>query len=302
MNRRILYALPMPQGEEDQRERGEVRAEADSRSGSNAADPAGTAPARRFEKELIRVGTWVHPTKGFTLEVTPRRMRDWLEAFRRMQAAGLKVPLPFGHSYDPRDNAGFLEDLRLEGNRLVGVLAVVRPEDARRIGTTIRDVSICINPDFVDARGNRYGEVIEHVALTNYPIVEGQADFRPVERIAAGADEEAEVWTFTARRLEGPEHTHTPAPEEEERGSGEAPSAPAEEGSADARPEGESPADVPEARVDGVKPDGGESAPEGTGAGAGETARDESAGPSTADLSAAEDVPETPADDEQLSS
>jgi len=192
MSKRILYALPMPRGEE-------VVAQSPSAAREDA--PPGAGVPHCFEKELIREGAWVHPTKKFTFRVTPGRMRGWLKTFARMKAGGLKVPLPFGHSYDPRDNAGFLEDLRLEGNRLIGVLAVARPEDAERVGTTIRDVSVCVNPNFVDAHGNRFGEAIEHVALTNYPMVEGQPNFAPVERIAAGEDGDAEVWTFAIERL-----------------------------------------------------------------------------------------------------
>jgi len=207
MSKRILYALPMPRGED---EGASAHDGADGLVGRQM--PADDRAAHRFEKELIREGTWVHPTKQFTFRVTPKRMQVWLKAFARMKAAGLKVPLPFGHSCDPRDNAGFLEDLRVEGNRLIGVLAVARAEDAERIGATIRDVSVCVNPNFVDAHGNRLGEVIEHVALTNYPMVEGQPNFAPVERIAAG-DDDAEVWTFAIERVKEPKE---PAPDASE--------------------------------------------------------------------------------------
>jgi len=208
MSKRILYALPMPRGEAH--DRAGSQPPGDRRTDGNGAAP-GETPAR-FEKELIREGTWLHPTKKFTFRVTPRRMQGWLKAFARMKAGGLKVPLPFGHSYDPRDNAGFLEDLRLEGNRLVGLLAVPRAEDAERVGSTVRDVSVCVNPDFVDAHGNRFGEVIEHVALTNYPMVEGQPNFAPVERIAAG-DDDAEVWTFAVESLRDAKPESQPGPE-----------------------------------------------------------------------------------------
>jgi hypothetical protein len=105
MSKRILYALPM-------------------RSEEAPAQVGGQEGPPRFEKELIREGRWVHPTKKFTFRVTRERMRAWVAAFRRMREAGLQVPVPFGHSCDPRDNAGFLDDVRLEGNRLIGLLAV----------------------------------------------------------------------------------------------------------------------------------------------------------------------------------
>ncbi len=154
--------------------------------------------AGRFRKELIREGTWVHPTRNFRLSVTVERMRRWVEKFRLMQKRGIRVPVPFGHSYDPKDNAGFVEELVLSGNVLTAVLNVPRPEDAEKLGRTVKDVSISVNPDFRDGQGRRYGEVIEHVALTTQPVVSGQTDFVP---LALPDGSQAEVWIFAVESL-----------------------------------------------------------------------------------------------------
>ena len=137
----------------------------------------GPVKAGLFEKELLRVGRWVHPAKKFILEVTRERLARWVRNFRRMLEKGISVPVPYGHSYDARDNAGFVRDMRVEGDRLVGVLEIPREEDAARLGAVATDVSVSVNPDFADGQGERYGEVIEHVAITNYPVVAGQANF-----------------------------------------------------------------------------------------------------------------------------
>jgi len=131
------------------------------------------------EKDLIRVGTFVHPEKKFTVEVTPERMRRWASAFGRMKANGIDVPVPYGHSYDSRDNAGFLREMWVDGDRLVGLIEVPKEADRENLGTTVRRVSVSLNPSYVDGEGREYGEVIEHVAATNYPVVPGQDNFKP---------------------------------------------------------------------------------------------------------------------------
>ncbi len=154
---------------------------------------------RVFEKELIRAGMWVHPSRKFRLQVTRERMRKWIQRFKEMLANGLKVPVPFGHSYSPRDNAGFLEELRLVGNALLGRIRIPNLEDAEKVGSTIKDVSLSIDPDFRDGKGKRYGEVIEHVALTNYPVVTAQRDFVAVPM---GNERRAYIWQFACEKLE----------------------------------------------------------------------------------------------------
>jgi hypothetical protein len=232
--KRILFELPMVSEEvAADSATGASAAAAAGGSGGDEASAAKVSPAAkaapgagfsplaegRFRKELIREGTWVHPTQHFQLTVTRERMRRWVEKFRLLRDRGIRIPVPFGHSYDPKDNAGFLEELSLEGNALFGVLAIPRAEDAGKLGTTVKDVSISINPDFRDGEGRRYGEVIEHVALTTRPLVGGQSDFLPLQ-LPDGT--QAEVWRFSPAHLrprtEGERHRE---PEQ-----GKAPSAP----------------------------------------------------------------------------
>jgi hypothetical protein len=190
--KRILFELPMANEEPA----------ADGARPALATNPAetGFAPLSpgRFRKELIREGTWVHPTQHFQLTVTRERMQRWVEKFRLLRERGIRIPVPFGHSYDPKDNAGFLEELVLEGNALFAVLVIPRAEDAGKLGATVKDVSISINPDFRDGEGRRYGEVIEHVALTTRPLVGGQSDFLPLQ-LPDGS--QVEVWRFSPASL-----------------------------------------------------------------------------------------------------
>ncbi|MFW6158989.1 MAG: hypothetical protein ACOC8E_06490 [Planctomycetota bacterium] len=152
--------------------------------------PAENAPEldaeQRFWKELIREGRWTNLAAGFTLDVDRARLERWLANFEAMTDAGIRVPVPWGHSYDPRDNAGFVEELELRDGALWGLLNVAGADDADRLGRTVCGVSVSVNPDFVDGTGREWGEVIEHVALTNYPVVTDQGEF--VQAGAAGRD------------------------------------------------------------------------------------------------------------------
>ena len=143
----------------------------------------GLPDGARFWKELIREGEWQNARAGFTLLVDRDRLERWRDRFAAMGDAGIRVPVPWGHSYDPRDNAGFVEEVELRDGGLWGLLNVPDAEDAAKLGKTVQGVSVSINPDFVDGTGRGWGEVIEHVALTNYPVVTDQGEF-----LQAGTD------------------------------------------------------------------------------------------------------------------
>jgi hypothetical protein len=147
----------------------------------------------RFKKELITTGTWERPGAALVMDVTQERMDEWVRKFYEMKTAGIKVPFPYDHSYDPRENAGFVTELKREGESLYAVIEVPREEDAKLMGTVIQDVSISVNPNFVDGTGRKWGEVIEHVAATNYPVVSGQGNFvemaRRKEQKGSGVEE-----------------------------------------------------------------------------------------------------------------
>ncbi|MFH1730715.1 MAG: hypothetical protein ABIF82_03560 [Planctomycetota bacterium] len=132
---------------------------------------------RKFWKELIREGRWINAKAGFTLQVDRGRLAQWARNFHEMAGAGIRVPVPWGHSYDPRDNAGFVEEIELRDGGLWALLNVPNEDDAAKVGATVRAVSVSVNPNFIDGSGRNWGEVIEHVALTNYPVVTDQGDF-----------------------------------------------------------------------------------------------------------------------------
>ena len=140
-----------------------------------------------FWKEAMPEGVWKHPVKDFTLDVTPERLQKWVSNFNTFQKPrNIDVAVPHGHTYDTKNNAGFVEEMEVRengrgGKSLFTLLNIPKGEDSGKIGSTIKQVSISLNPDLKFANGQagveEIGECVEHVALTNYPAITGMGDF-----------------------------------------------------------------------------------------------------------------------------
>src|SRR4051794_38921341 len=63
--------------------------------------------ARRFRKEVLRVGKWIHPATGEVLDFTREFLARLVASTAQWIALGNKVWFPAGHSSDPRDSLGF---------------------------------------------------------------------------------------------------------------------------------------------------------------------------------------------------
>lgn len=151
----------------------------------------GFAPIRagRFRKDVIRVGRWRLPD-GRTLNLTRERLRKWVDTFHAMRRAGHRISVPLDHSRRSEDNLGFVEDVRAEGDTLYAVLDIASPEHQSKIGTTLREVSIGVDPELRDSTGKVWEDFISHVAVCTNPVITGQGDF---ERIAARSETEKNI-------------------------------------------------------------------------------------------------------------
>ncbi len=152
----------------------------------------------RFWKEVVVEGEFVHPTSGDRIPIDRGRLEGWKQRFDAMRGEGITVPIPYGHRhlYDCEKHAGTVEAAevrpRADGRWALWMLCdVPRPEDASRIGTTIKGVSVGINHDFQstlpDGKLKHWGEVIDHLALTNAPVIHQTEGFVPVEDEAVPA-------------------------------------------------------------------------------------------------------------------
>ena len=140
-------------------------------------------PTRRFRKDAVKVGTYSHPTDGWTEDFTTERFDRWCSTFKKMRDAGVDVEFFADHG-TPGDRIekvrGYIEDMYRDGDDLM-VVVEMSGEDGIKIAESCRNVSIELD-EFTDAKGNDYGEAIVAVVACEKPVVPGQ---RPFERIAA---------------------------------------------------------------------------------------------------------------------
>lgn len=161
--------------------------------GERSTDAAGN-PVQRFKANLIRVGSFSHPTDGWRLDVNPQRLREWRDAAMRKLANDVAIPFTSKHfTDDANDTLGYVDSVAIEGDWLTAEGTFVG-EDAI-LAASRNFVSVDLD-DIGDGVGNDYGIVIQSVALTPRPVVNGQ------QRIAAsanGAQREATVYVLDQR-------------------------------------------------------------------------------------------------------
>jgi hypothetical protein len=137
-------------------------------------------PATYFWKEMIHAGNYVHPTRGYALDVDQNRLVRWAATGERMLAAGVPIPINCDHSDRARDVVGYVKQFKVDGDQLLGLCQFIGPDAAL---TAARNwVSVGINPDFKDGEARKWGEAIVHLALTPVPVVPDQGGFLAAAR------------------------------------------------------------------------------------------------------------------------
>jgi len=128
----------------------------------------------RFRKELVKVGRYFKEKTGQAFEVTTDTIDHWVLTFNRWIANGNKVPVPLSHdrANEPESNQGWVHKLWREDNTLVGLMEL---SDASLALTT--DVSICVQGEVIDGKGQKYTQPITHVALCTDPVIPGLEKF-----------------------------------------------------------------------------------------------------------------------------
>jgi hypothetical protein len=133
--------------------------------------------SKLFRKELIRVGRYVRADDGLDLRVDAEDLEQWALTFQRMKSNGVKVPIPSTHTDDPDRNNGWVEEMFVEGDGLIGILRLIG-DSIGLAGKT--DVSIYFTRDFTDGAGNKYTLPIRHVALCTNPVVPGLKEWEEI--------------------------------------------------------------------------------------------------------------------------
>jgi hypothetical protein len=135
--------------------------------------------SQRFKKDLIRVGKYSHPKADWKLDVTKDRLNAWCTAFSSMKSNGVDIEVVEDHSQKAEDVRGYLENMFIEDDTLYGILEI-RGDKGLELVDTVKNVSVGINPNFKDGKGNVYPECIEHIGIVQKPVVTNQQEFMPI--------------------------------------------------------------------------------------------------------------------------
>jgi len=152
-----------------------------------------------IEKEILRTGSWpVIPTRGGKVKKPLTIIRDGKsdrekgiislsELYENFKRVGQRVQIPLtddddDHKNNLRLNTGFVQELKIvdrgDGDsRLVAVMDFTEPDVKEKVlRGTYADVSCGIPWNF-SSRGETYGAVLEHVAITNRPFIDDLGPF-----------------------------------------------------------------------------------------------------------------------------
>lgn len=144
---------------------------------------------RRYEKDMIRVGRYVHPVKGWELDVDRKMLQTWADNFNRFREAGIKVPVTVDHSKKAEDLKGELVGMRVEGDVLLGVHEFDDEDGEKLTKKKSAGVSIEIDDDFIASTGGKkMGSAIVASSIVQRPIVSGQNDFVKIAASRDGGD------------------------------------------------------------------------------------------------------------------
>ena len=128
----------------------------------------------KYKKQLIKIGHYVKESTGQILDVTIDLLTHFVNEFNRYVGNGNKVSIPMGHERVglPEYNQGWLREMSIQDGSLFGVMELQNPDLAQT-----NDVSICIEKEVTDGKGNKYSSIVTHVALTPTPLVPGLENF-----------------------------------------------------------------------------------------------------------------------------
>lgn len=151
-------------------------------AGGESRDANGQ-PRRRYVKDLIRVGDW-HKAGDSPVKIDRDRLDHWVDTFNRMKAAGVKVPLPVGHTNDAEKNRGDTIEMYRDGDTLYGVVDLIG-EDAIPLASR-SEVSIFAAPSVLAGDGTSFSDAIAHIAIVTDPVVNKQSNFVPIAASRGG--------------------------------------------------------------------------------------------------------------------
>ena len=139
-----------------------------------------------FCKQLVYAGAFVK-NKGKeseqAFEVDKALLDHWNRTGATMLSNGVEIPLPIEHTKDPEARrgsvVGFERGEDEDGRDSIFGLIAFRDAEAEKLANSA-NVSVFVPPESEDGKGNTYHRPIEHVALTDYPVLPGLKKFEPI--------------------------------------------------------------------------------------------------------------------------
>lgn len=141
------------------------------------------AAKRRYRKQLAYEGQFEKGDMRFSLG--PAMFKHWVEIFKKFREKGIKLPLYIEHPKNQADgvekNRGEVVELECgvdeKGRQSLYGLCEFRDEEAEKL-TKTADVSVFASETFKDGTGEEYVWPLQHIALTDRPVLPGLAGFQ----------------------------------------------------------------------------------------------------------------------------
>lgn len=134
---------------------------------------------KRWRKDVLRVGEFHLPGAKSPVTFDAERLANLCKNTNALIAKGVKVPVPLRHSDDPAANVGFVPLLEMKDGELNALFDIEDESIRPKIGKTLTDVSVRIAPNYKASDGTVFDEVIDHICITSYPVVNDQKNFEP---------------------------------------------------------------------------------------------------------------------------
>lgn len=144
---------------------------------------------QRFRKDLIRVGEYVKSKTNQAFQITQLDLDRFASTFSAMKNAGVKVPVPVGHTRAPEANRGYVDEMYRDGDTLWANIDLIGDDAIALAGRT--EVSICVEPEIIDGNGTKHTNAIEHVAIVTDPVIPKQDGW--VRIAASRGDDRADM-------------------------------------------------------------------------------------------------------------
>lgn len=154
-----------------------------------------------FRKIITRPNVYsVKTPQGRRIKaVSKQLLSDVADTGNKMIEAGLNIPAPYAHkdgdnvvpsplgkdekpTWSANLNAGFWKKFELTpAGELAGYVEVENEEDAKKIGKSIKETSVWLEPEFTDGLGRKWKNALRHVALVTNAVEPDQENFQLVD-------------------------------------------------------------------------------------------------------------------------